>query len=149
MIRKAVVGDVVQIQRLINQFAKKELMLPRSLLELYDSLRDFWVCEFNSRIAGCCALNVTWQNLAEVRSLAVSEKYQNKGISRLLINAAVKEAKGLGCKSLFVLTYIPAYFKKYGFRRVSKEKLPHKIWAECIKCPKFPDCKEVALIKKL
>ena len=149
MIRKARIQDIGQIQVLINQFAKQELMLPRSLSDLYESLRDFWVCEQNRRIVGCCALHITWKDLAEIRSLAVKKPWQNKGIGRQLINAAILEARELGCKSIFALTYLPDYFKSLGFRRISKEKLPHKIWAECIDCPKFPDCKEVALIKKL
>ncbi|MFH1338879.1 MAG: N-acetyltransferase [Candidatus Omnitrophota bacterium] len=148
-IRKAKVRDVGQIQGLINQFAKQELMLPRSLSNIYESLRDFWTCELNNRIIGCCALHVAWKELAEIRSLAVSRYYQKKGFARQLINAAINEAKELGCKSVFALTYVPDYFRKFGFRRVSKERLPHKIWAECIDCPKFPDCKEIALIKKL
>jgi amino-acid N-acetyltransferase len=148
-IRKAKIPDVSQIQKLINQFAKQELMLPRSLSDIYESLRDFWTCELNNRIIGCCALHVTWKDLAEIRSLAVNKRYQRRGIARQLINAAINEAKELGCKSIFALTYAPDYFRKYGFRRISKERLPHKIWAECINCPKFPDCKEIALIKKL
>jgi amino-acid N-acetyltransferase len=149
MIRKARIEDIIQIQKLINQFAKQELMLPRSLLNLYESLRDFWVCELNNRIVGCCALHIAWEDLVEIRSLAVNRRYQGKGIGRQLINAAITEAKEFGCQAIFTLTYIPDYFKKSGFRKVSKDKLPHKIWAECINCPKFPDCKEVALVKKL
>ena len=149
MVRKARIEDVVGIQALINQFAKQELMLPRSLYGLYESLRDFWVYQGNKKIVGCCALHITWKDLAEIRSLAVKESWQKKGIGRQLINAAILEARELGCKSIFALTYLPDYFKSLGFRRISKEKLPHKIWAECINCPKFPDCKEVALIKKL
>jgi len=149
MIRKARIEDIVQIQKLINQFAKQELMLPRSLLNLYESLRDFLVCELNHRIVGCCALHIAWKDLVEIRSLAVNRRYQGRGIGRQLISAAITEAKELGCQAIFTLTYIPDYFKKSGFRKVSKDKLPHKIWAECINCPKFPDCKEVALIKKL
>ena len=149
MIRKARIKEIGQIQALINQFAKQELMLPRSLFELYEKLRDFWVCEVNNRIVGCCALHITWQDLAEIRSLAISKRYQRKGIGRQLIDTAIKEARQLGCKSIFVLTYIPDYFKSLGFKKITKEKLPHKIWAECINCPKFPKCKEIALIKKL
>ncbi len=149
MIRKARITDIGQIQKLINQFAKRGLVLPRSLSNLYESLRDFWVCQLNNRIVGCCALHITWKGLVEIRSLVVSRHYQRKGIGRQLINAAINEAKDLGCKSIFTLTYVPDYFKKSGFRRVSKQKLPHKIWVECIHCPKFPNCKEVALIKKL
>jgi len=149
MIRKARIEDIGQVQKLINQFAGQELMLPRSLSNLYESVRDFWVYELNNRIVGCCALHITWKGLVEIRSLAVNRRYQGKGIGRQLINAAIAEAKQIGAESVFTLTYIPEYFKKSGFRRVSKDKLPHKIWAECINCPKFPDCKEVALVKKL
>jgi amino-acid N-acetyltransferase len=175
MIRKARVKDIGQIQALINQFARQELMLPRSLFNLYECLRDFWVYQSgkvggsgqNNRIVGCCALHIIWEDLprpfccketlsskkgrglAEIRSLAVKKPWQRKGIGNQLVGAAICEAKEIGCKSVFVLTYIPDYFKRYGFRRVSKERLPHKIWADCINCPKFPDCKEVALIKKL
>ena len=149
MIRRAQIEDIHQIQVLINQFAKQELMLPRSLSGLYECLRDFWVCQQNNQIAGCCALHIIWQDLGEIRSLVVKKPWQGKGIGSQLINAAFDEARGLGLKSIFTLTYIPDYFKGFGFHRISKEKLPHKIWAECISCPKFPDCKEVALIKKL
>lgn len=149
MIRKARINDIKEIQGLINQFARLELMLPRSLSDLYESLRDFLVYEHKKRVVGCCALQVVWQGLAEIRSLAVSKSHQKKGIGQQLVNAAIKEAEQIGCKSIFVLTYIPAYFKSKGFRRVNKDKLPHKIWAECINCPKFPNCKEIALIKKL
>ena len=149
MVRKARIEDVVGIQALINQFAKQELMLPRSLFGLYESLRDFWVYQQGKHIRGCCALHITWQDLAEIRSLAVKKSWQKKGIGRQLINAAICEAKELGCKFIFALTYIPDYFKNLGFRKISKAKLPHKIWAECIACPKFPNCKEVALMKKL
>jgi len=149
MIRKASIADINGIQKLINQFARQELMLPRPLSNLYESVRDFWVCQLDDRIVGCCALHIAWEGLAEIRSLAVNRYYQGKGIGRQLINAAITEARQLGVKSIFTLTYIPDYFKKSGFRRVSKEKLPHKIWAECINCPKFPNCKEVALAKKL
>ena len=149
MIRKARIEDIAQIHVLINQFAKHELMLPRSLSELYEALRDFWVCEQRNRIVGCCALHITWEDLAEIRSLAIKSQWQKKGIGSQLINVAIKEARQLGCKSIFALTYIPDYFKQFGFRRINKEKLPHKIWAECITCPKFPDCKEIAIIKRL
>ena len=149
VIRKARIGDISQIHRLVNQFAEQELMLPRSLSGLYESIRDFWVCEANKQIVGCCALHVVWQDLAEIRSLAVKKTCQKKGIGRKLIDVAIREAKGLGCKSIFILTYIPIYFKKLGFRKINKDKLPHKIWSECISCPKFPNCKEEAVIKKL
>jgi len=149
MIRKARIEDIRQIQELINQYARQELMLPRPLSNLYECLRDFWVCEENNRIIGCCALHIIWEELVEIRSLAVKKSWQGRGVGQQLVKAAIFEAEELGCKAIFALTYIPNYFKRLGFRKISKEKLPHKIWTECINCPKFPDCEEVAIIKKL
>ncbi|MFH1407242.1 MAG: N-acetyltransferase [Candidatus Omnitrophota bacterium] len=149
MIRKAKIKDIKKIQELINFYAKKDLMLPRSLNELYENLRDFFVYEEKSKLLGCCALHVSWQDLAEVKSVAVSPKHRHKGIGTKLIDAAVNEAKLLGIKQLFALTYVPLFFKRHGFRRLAKSKLPHKIWSECIYCHKFPNCDETALIRKL
>lgn len=149
MIRKAKVGDIKQIQELINYFAGQDLMLPRSLNVLYESLRDFFVCEDKKEIVGCSALHISWDDLAEIKSLAVAKHYQNKGIGRKLAEACIREAKEIGAGRVFVLTYAPEFFKKLGFRQTPHNKLPHKIWAECINCLKFPDCRETALIKKI
>jgi amino-acid N-acetyltransferase len=149
MIRKARIEDIKQIQNLINSFAKKDLMLPRSLNELYENLRDFWVAVENNKIVACCALHVSWEDLAEIKSLAVQKNRQKKGIGKELILAALSEAEELGAKRIFVLTYQPEYFKGFGFKRVKNSCLPHKIWAECINCCKFPNCQEVALLKVL
>lgn len=149
MIRKAKIEDIKQIQKLINSFAKLDIMLPRSLNELYENIRDFWVIEENRRIIGCAALHISWDDLVEIKSLAVAKNKQRSGLGRELINACLKEAKELGAKRIFVLTYKPEYFKKFGFKKIKHENLPHKIWAECINCCKFPDCKEVALLKSL
>lgn len=149
MIRKAKIKDIKQIQALINGFARKDLMLPRSLNELYENIRDFWVNEENHKILGCAALHVSWQDLAEVKSLAVAKIKQKKGIGTELVRSCLKEAKELGAKKVFALTYKPKYFQKFGFRRIKHAKLPHKIWAECINCHKFSDCQEIALIKNL
>lgn len=149
MIRKAKIKDIKQIQDLINSFAKQDLMLPRSLNELYENLRDFWVAEESGKITGCCALHISWEDLAEIKSLAVAKQRQGKGIGRELILACLNEAKNLAAKRIFVLTYQPGYFKKFGFKIVKNSALPHKIWAECINCCKFPNCKETALLKIL
>jgi len=149
MIRKARIEDIKQIQNLINSFAKKDLMLPRSLNELYENLRDFWVIELNKKIIGCAALHISWDDLAEIKSLAVARDKQKKGFGGELISASLSEAKQLGAKRAFVLTYKPDYFKRFGFSRVKNSALPHKVWAECINCCKFPNCQEIALIKKL
>lgn len=149
MIRKAKIGDIKQIQDLINCFAKQDLMLPRSLNELYENLRDFWVAVENNKIVACCALHISWEDLAEIKSLAVLKPSQGKGIGRELMLTCLDEAKELGAKRIFVLTYQPEYFKQFGFKRVKNSALPHKIWAECINCCKFPNCQEVALLKTL
>lgn len=149
MIRKAKVGDIKRIQELINHFAGQDLMLPRSLNVLYENLRDFFVYEDKDIIVGCSALHISWDDLAEIKSLAVSRNYQNKGIGRKLVEACILEAREIGAGRVFVLTYAPDFFKNLGFRQTAHNKLPHKVWAECINCPKFPDCQETALIKKL
>jgi amino-acid N-acetyltransferase len=149
VIRKARIQDIKQIQDLINCFAKQELMLPRSLNELYENLRDFWVFHQDKKIVGCCALHVSWEDLAEIKSLAVKKNMQKKGIGSQLIAICIKEAEDLGTRKIFVLTYKPEYFKKFGFRRIRHSCLPHKIWAECINCHKFPNCQEIAMVKQL
>ena len=148
-VRKARITDIKQIQTLINYFADKDLMLSRSLNELYENLRDFWVYEDNKKIIGCAALHISWEDLAEIKSLAVHKDFQNKGIGQELISHCIKEAKEMGAGRVFVLTYQFKYFRKLGFKRVKHEDLPHKIWAECINCPKFPNCQEVALVKNI
>lgn len=149
MIRKARINDVKQIQELVNSFAKRNLMLPRSLNELYENLRDFWVYEENRKVSGCCALHISWQDLAEIKSLAVKPNRQKKGIGSQLIKTCIEEAKDLKVKKIFALTFKPNFFKKFGFKRIKNAALPHKIWAECINCAKFPNCKEIALVKKI
>lgn len=149
MIRKAKIKDIKEIQALINFFARKDLMLARSLNELYENIRDFWVIEEAGEIIGCVALHISWENLAEIKSLAVCKNKQKKGRGTALVNACLREAKKLGAKKIFVLTYKPQYFKHFGFKHISHADLPHKIWAECINCCKFPDCQETALLKVL
>ena len=151
MIRKAQIKDASKIHRLINSFAKLDLMMPRSLNEIYENIRDFWVSlDKNNKLIGCVALHIVgWDNLAEIRSLAVEKKYQKKGEGRLLIQACLEEAVDLHIDRVFALSYKPKFFKKFGFTIIDKAKLPHKVWAECSNCPKFPDCNEIGLIKKL
>ena len=149
MIRKARIEDIKKIQEMINAFAKQDLMLPRSLNELYENLRDFWVAEDKKKVVGCAALHISWDDLAEVKSVAVARSKQKKGFGRILVSACLNEAKEMGAKKVFVLTYKPEYFKKFGFKRVKHADLPHKIWAECINCCKFPNCQEIALLKTL
>ncbi len=145
MIRKAAIDDIKDMQELINFYAKADRMLPRSLNELYENIRDFFVYEEGGKILGCCALHVAWENLAEIKSLAVEESQQKKGIGVMLVKEALSDAKKLKVKRVFALTYVPLFFEKLGFKRIEHAELPHKIWSECIKCVKFPDCAENAL----
>ncbi|MGB9701030.1 MAG: N-acetyltransferase [Thermodesulfobacteriota bacterium] len=147
-IRKAKISDVKEIQKLIEQSAKKGEMLPRSLSELYDNLRDFYVYlnEEEGNIIGTCAMHICWEDLAEIRSLVVREDFQRRGIGTKLIEACLSEAITLGLYRIFALTYKPNFFLKFGFKIVDKTLLPHKIWADCIKCVKFPECDEVAVL---
>ncbi len=149
MIRKATVKDIHAIQKLINLYAKKDQMLPRSMNELYENIRDFFVYEKGRHVLGCCALHVTWGNLAEVKSLAVFKSARKQKIGSLLIKAAFEDAKRLKVRRIFALTYLPEFFERFGFRKVGHADLPHKIWSECIKCVKFPDCEETALVKDI
>ena len=149
VIRKARIPDVPEIQRLINTFAERDAMLPRALSTIYENLRDFVVAEDGGQIAACCALHVTWEDLAEVKSLAVDESMQGKGLGAKLVQVCLDEARQIGVPTVFALTYVPEFFVKLGFTRVDKGTLPHKIWTECINCPKFPDCGEEAVQIKL
>ena len=149
MIRKAQIVDVKDIQKILMTFANRGDMLSRSLSELYESLRDFYVVEEDGELLGAAALHIVWEELAEVRSVAVTEDAGRKGIGSRLVQACIAEARELGLKRLFCLTYKPDFFAKHGFRLVDKAELPHKVWGDCIKCPKFPDCDENAMILDL
>ena len=146
---KARVSDVTQIHKLINSFADKDEMLARSLSEIYENIRDYFVVRQGERVLACVALHVSWSDLAEIKSLAVTEDSQRQGIGDQLVEACIREAKELGIPTIFCLTYKPAFFEKGGFSQVDKEELPHKVWGECYRCPKFPNCDEVALIYHL
>lgn len=148
MIRKAKVTDVKDIYKLLSIFSQKGDILPRSLSELYDNVRDYFVFidEETKGLVGTCAMHISWENIAEIRSLSVKEDFQKKGIGTRLVEACLSEAITLGIYKVFVLTYRPKFFEKFGFKIVDKSILPHKIWSDCIKCFKFPDCDEVAMI---
>ena len=150
MIRKAFVNEVTQIQRVLKYFGDKGILLPRSLSELYEHLRDFYVItDEDGSIIAVCALGLCWEDLAEIRSLAVAENFQGNNYGVMLVEKCIEEARNLGLKKIFTLTYVPEYFKKLGFRVVDKSELPHKVWSDCLKCTKFPDCDETALVKEI
>ena len=121
-------------------------MLARSLGEIYENIRDFFVVRQGERVIACATLHVSWADLAEVKSMAVAEDSQQQGVGTQLVEACLKEAQELGISTVFCLTYRPGFFEKFGFSQVDKMELPRKIWTDCYRCPKFPDCDEVALI---
>ena len=145
-VEKATISDVEQMHRLINHFADKDEMLPRPLSEIYENIRDYFVVRQGTRVVGCSALHVVWSDLAEVKSVAVSEDTQRQGVGSRLVEACLKEAAEIGLPTAFCLTYKPAFFERFGFSQVDKMQLPRKVWTECYHCPKFPDCDEVAMI---
>ncbi|KFZ44051.1 acetyltransferase [Smithella sp. SC_K08D17] len=152
MLRKARIDDVKTIHRLINLSSGKGEMLPRSLMDIYNSLRDFFVYydEDKSQVTGICAMNIIWENLAEIRSLYVDENYRKRGIGRELVEACVSETITLGLFKVFTLTYKKDFFIRLGFKEIDKNLLPEKIWADCFRCSKYPDyCDEVAMIVEL
>ena len=145
-LRKACIGDVPEIHELVNAYALKGEMLGRSRSELYEGLRDFYVADKSGRIVGCCALHINWENLAEVRSLAVQKDQQGRGIGKALVLACLEESRRLGISRVYALTYQVGFFEGLGFRRVAKESLPQKVWGDCLKCPRFPNCDEDAVM---
>ena len=144
-VEKAKISDVTQMHQLINSFADKGEMLARPLSELYENIRDYFVVKQGERVIACVALHISWSDLAEIKSLAVAEDYQEQGIGAQLIEACLKEAREVGIPTVFCLTYKPAFFEKFGFSQLDKMELPRKVWTECYRCPKFPNCDEVAL----
>ncbi|HRZ86403.1 MAG TPA: N-acetyltransferase [bacterium] len=147
--RKAKLSEAKAIHEMIMQYAKKDQMLPRAVTEIYEHIRDFFVVAQKDKLIGCCALHIDWLDLAEVKALAVAEKSMGKGIGASLVRECLHEAKQIGIKRVFVLTNKPLYFKKLGFSEIAKEELPQKVWGECVKCAKFPDCDETALIHQI
>lgn len=152
MLRKARIDDVKTIHRMINLSSGKGEMLPRSLMDIYNSLRDFFVYyhEDELQVIGICAMNIIWENLAEIRSLCVDENHRKKGIGRELVEACISEAITLGLFNVFTLTYKKEFFVQLGFKEIDKSLLPEKIWSDCFRCSKYPDyCDETAMITEL
>ncbi len=148
-VEKASINDVPQMHKLINYFADNGEMLARSLSEIYENVRDYFIVRDGERVIACAALHINWSDLAEIRSVAVAEEYQKQGVGDKLIKACLKDATRLGIPNVFCLTYKPGFFEKLGFTQVDKMELPQKIWNECYRCSKFPNCDEVALVCRL
>ncbi len=149
MLRKAEIRDMKEVQKLLTFYANRGEMLSRSLSELYECVRDFYVVEEGGKLLGVCALHVMWEDLAEIRSTAVREDVGRHGIGTRLVTACLDEARQLGLKKVFCLTYKPNFFGRFGFKVVDKSELPHKVWRDCLNCVKFPDCDEIAMILEI
>jgi len=144
--RKAKMSDVESLHDLINYFADQGLMLPRSRNTLYENLWEFTVIEAEGRIIGAGSLHIIWDGLAEIRALAVIKECQGRGLGKQLVNILLEEARKLEISRVFSLTYQVEFFSRCGFVEISKDQLSHKVWKDCINCPKFPNCDEVAMI---
>lgn len=149
LFRKAKMSDVENIYNLINLYADKGLMLHRTLPNLYQKIREFTIIEKNGVIIGVGSLHILWKDLAEICSLAIHPEHTNNGLGMGMVNKLIGESKELEIERVFTLTYQPEFFQKCGFTSIEKEELPQKVWMECINCPKFPNCDEMALIKNL
>ena len=144
-VEKAKISEVPRIHKLVNTFSGRGEMLARSLSEIYENIRDFVVVRKGKRIIGCAALHVMWSDLAEIKSVAVDEALQRQGFGSELVTALLKEAEELGISTVFCLTYKPKFFERLGLKEVEKMTLPQKIWTECYRCSKFPNCDETAM----
>ena len=148
-VEKARISEVPRIHKLVNTFSGKGEMLARPLSEIYENIRDFVVVRKGKRIIGCAALHVLWSDLAEIKSVAVDEDMQRQGVGNKLVTACLKDAEELGIATVFCLTYKPKFFEKFGLKEVEKMSLPQKIWTECYRCSKFPNCDETAMTIKI
>ena len=145
-VEKAKIPDIPHIHRLINDYARNGEMLARPLSELYEDIRDYFVVREGDEVFACAALHVSWSDLAEIRSVAVADDSKGKGLGASLVDACLKEAEELGIKTVFCFTYLPDFFKRHKFVDIDKMELPRKVWTDCFRCPKFPNCDETALI---
>ena len=148
-LRAAAIGDVPYIHHLIEGYATQGNLLPRPMNEIYRHLRDFFVMEVDGKVAGCAALEIFTEDLGEVRSLVVADDFKGRGYGHLLVERIIQEARTIGLRRLMVLTYVPPFFHKLGFQTVPKDTLPEKVWGVCIKCYKFNNCDEIALLLEL
>ncbi len=145
LIRNARLPDAVPIQKLLMEYVSQGIVLSRSLVEIYQSIREFKVAEEDGVLIGVCSLHIWWEDLAEVRSLVVLPGREKQGIGSRLVEATLEEARRMGLKRIFALTYKPDFFSRLGFSVVDKSELPQKVWGDCVKCPKFPQCDETAV----
>jgi len=148
-VRSAKISDVEAIYSLINRYAERDEMLFRSKADIYENLQAFIVAELNGSVVGCCALQIVWSDLAEIKSLAVDEANKGLGVGKAIVDAAIEQARKLGLQKVFALTLTPDFFEKLGFEIIEKDALPMKVWSDCARCPKQQNCDETAVVKKL
>ncbi len=148
-VRSVKIPDAEVIYSLINSYAERDKMLFRSMADIYEDLQAFTVAELDGNVVGCCALQIIWSDLAEIKSLAVDEAKKGKGVGKAIVRAAIEQAEELGISKVFALTLEPDFFEKMGFKIIEKDALPMKVWSDCAKCPKQQNCDETAVIKKL
>ena len=148
-IRPATVHDTAEILELVNTLATDQLMLPRSPASVIENVRDFVVAEVDGQFGGCAALSIIWSDIGEVRSIAVPETYRSLGLGRRLAEYLLEEAESLGLARVMAFTYVPGFFEKLGFQVVEHASLPHKVFNDCLNCPKFHQCDEIAVLKEL
>jgi amino-acid N-acetyltransferase len=148
-LRNAKVGDAKTIFSLINEYAEQDKMLFRSMSDIYENIRSFHLAENEGTVVGCCALQIIWSELAEIKSLAIDKNFLGRGIGMALVKYVLEQAKELGIKKVFALTLEPEFFVKAGFETIEMEKLPMKVWSDCARCPKQSNCDEIAVIKDI
>ncbi len=145
ILRKAKLADAEEMHTILNKYAEAGLMLARPRSLIYECIRDFVIAETDGEIVGTAALHILWEDLAEIRALAVKEGFRKEGIGRKMVEYCLREAGDLGLPKVFTLTYQQGFFSKLGFKVIGKENMPQKVWKECINCPKFPNCDEVCM----
>ena len=163
VIQKAQIRDVEEILELVNGFAASNLMLPRGPQYLYENIRDFVIAsdpnvpvysltetrEVLNLIVACGSLHVLWEDIAEVRALAIHPDYQHLGLGSKLVEYMKKEARQLGIHRLFTFTMTEEFFSSLGFKKIKRKELPPKVWGECSRCPKYFRCDEVGMVLEL
>ena len=148
-IRPAKISDAKAIYGLINYYAERDMMLFRSLADIYENLQNFTVAEVGGQVVGCCALEIIWSDLAEIKSMAVDKDHTGRGIGGKLVSAALKKSRQLGLPKVFALTLKPGFLKKFSFKTVKMDLLPMKVWKDCARCPKQQNCDEIAVIREI
>jgi amino-acid N-acetyltransferase len=147
---RASIGDAKAVHELVNTFARRGDMLPRTMAEVYENLRDYFVVrDAAGEVVACGALHILWEDLAEIKSLAVREDLQGQHLGARIVEACIEEARRIGLATVFALTYRPGFFERLGFEQADVMTLPRKVWGECYRCPKFPGCNEVAMVRAL